>query len=219
MSEGKVFSFQKLANKKFKSFDWKGMLLDTLGNCETNFSMLIWGQSNQGKSTFVLKLMKELIPHGKIYFNSIEQGEGLSLQQASERIGLMAVKATEISIGNKHSYGQMVKALEKNRATIVIIDSIDYMGLTADQYRELRGKFPNKAFIMISWEGYGRKPQTQAGKDIKYMADIKCRVDSGVAFPESRFGETKPFVILPEKAKQHPKYAELVDFEIAISND
>ena len=41
MSEGKVFSFQKLATKKFKSFDWEGTLLDTLGNCETNFSMFL----------------------------------------------------------------------------------------------------------------------------------------------------------------------------------
>lgn len=213
-----TFSFQRLAKRQFKSYDWDGFLLETLGNCERNFSMLIWGQSAQGKSTFVMMLMKELMQYGKIYFNSIEQGEGLSLQQASERLGLTEVKATEISIGNKHSYSQMVKTLEKNRANFVIIDSIDYMGLTADQYRELRSQFPNKAFIMISWEGYGKKPQTQAGKDIRYMSDIKCRVDSGVAITESRFGETKPFVILPEKAKEHPKFKELVEFEIPIQD-
>lgn len=142
-----------------------------------------------------MKMIKEFSQIGKCYFNSLEMGEGKSVQNLVDRFELSAIEGDRITIADRHSIEQMVEALKTNRAVFVFIDSIDYMSLSKAEFIDLQALFPNKTFIMIAW-GEGKHPVAKASKAIEFMVDVKCHVKDGVAFTRSRFGATDPYVIM-----------------------
>lgn len=198
---GKTISVKTLLEKKYPSYEFNDEWRDALGNVETNFKMLIWGASGSGKTTFTTKLCKYLSQFGKVYYNSIEQGEGKSFQDLAVQLNLHECEAGSFMIGDRDNYEDMYEKLKRNRAKFVVIDSAQYLNLTVAQYKLLIKSFPKKAFIIISWEGTAQEPKGEPAKAIKYMVDIKCYVQKGVANCQSRFGATKPYQIFG-KSKQ-----------------
>lgn len=64
---------------------------------------------------------------------------------------------------------------------------------------------------MLSWAA-GRKPLTQAAKDIEYMVGVKLFVKQYIVYPRSRFGGNQPFVIWEERARlQNPEFFAKLD--------
>jgi GTPase SAR1 family protein len=196
-----------LINRNFETYEFEGEWMDSFGEVEKNFRMLIYGDSGNGKTEFVVKFAKYLSGFGKVYLNSFEQGLSKSLQAAFLRNNMMDVKG-KLILGDKDSYEELRRRMgSRNSPKFCIIDSLDYMKLSADQYIQLVEEYPHKSFIIICWSA-GRHPKTQAGKDIEYMADIKVRVHEYKAFPRSRFGGNKPFVIWPEYWEKKRKQAQ-----------
>jgi hypothetical protein len=102
----------------------------------------------------------------------------------------------------------VLECLKKPRSPeVVVLDSLDYLKFSADDYRLLDSLFPKKCFIIVAWSE-GKKPKSQVGRDIEYMVDVKIRVKNYVAEPRSRYGGNIPYIIWPERAKLH--YPELV---------
>ena len=92
----------------------------------------------------------------------------------------------------------------------MIIDSIQYLGLTYRNYLFLKAQFPNKLFVLIS-HAAGNQPAGRAAASILYDADIKIWVEGGKALTRGRFfGPAREAVIWPEKAFEYwgPKKEE-----------
>jgi hypothetical protein len=88
------------------------------------------------------------------------------------------------------------------------------MGLTAEQFKELKALFPKKCFVIICHED-GAKPKGNHGKSIEYMTDIKIRVRGFVAMPRSRFGGNEDYVIWEKGAADYrEKLRELKQLKI-----
>lgn len=186
-----------LINRSFVTYPFEGEWLESFGEVERNFRMLVYGDSGNGKTEFVVQLAKYLAGFGKVYYNSFEQGVSKSLQDAFIRNNMMEVSG-KLVIGDKDNFDDLVKKMgSRNSPKFCIIDSLDYMELSADQYKLLVEKFPHKSFVIICWSA-GKKPKLQAAKDIEYMVDVKVRVHEYKAFPRSRFGGNIPFVIWKE---------------------
>lgn len=186
-----------LLNKTFTCYEFEGAWEQAFGQPEQNFRALIYGDSGNGKTEFVVKFAKYLASFGKVYLNSFEQGMSKSLQEAFLRNDMQEVQGRLI-IGDKDSFADLHKRMgSRNSPKFCIIDSLDYMELSTDQYKQLIADYPHKSFIIICWSA-GRKPKLQSAKDIEYMADIKVRVHEFKAFPRSRFGGNQPYVIWPE---------------------
>ena len=102
----------------------------------------------------------------------------------------------------------VLEYLKKPRsADVVVLDSLDYLKFKADDYRLLDSLFPNKSFVIICWSE-GKKPKSNTGKEVEYMADLKVHVKNYVAHPRGRYGGNIPYIIWPERAAQF--YPELV---------
>lgn len=191
---GSSISIHNIMTKKYPTYDFTPELVAILGEAEKNFKMIVWGQSGNGKSTFVALLCKMLTKYGKVYYNSIEQGEGKSIQDMARHCKLDECEKGSFVIGDRDTFDEMVKKLETNRCKFLVIDSLQYIKLSMDQYQYLIENFKRKSIIIISWE-QGSEPQGSAARAIRYMVDIKTRVHKGVAYIDSRFGATEPYRI------------------------
>ena len=56
----RAYSVTEAMSMKKKTFDFEGDFYDAFGNPETTGVWFIWGNSGNGKSSFVMQLAKEL---------------------------------------------------------------------------------------------------------------------------------------------------------------
>lgn len=195
--------------KSFHTFPFEGEWLDSFGEPEKNFKMILYGESGHGKTEFNVKFAKYLTAFGKVSYISYEQGISKSLQDAIIRNNLNDV-AGKVMFTSGGLFTEVLDYIKKSRARIVIIDSLDFMKLTVEQYKTLIKTFPKKAFIIIAWAKNGT-PKSQHAKDIEFMVDIKSFVENFViTLPRSRFGGNKPFIIW-DNGKKQPKQPSLFD--------
>lgn len=179
---------------RFTTLPFTGVFLESFGLPEDNFSMIIYGESGNGKTEGEIQLCKYMSQFGHVYFNSKEQGFSLSLQQAWIRNKMDEV-ADKVKLVHKESYENMVRRLKrKQSAKIVFIDSIQHSKITYDMWISLRAMFPKKIFILIS-HSEGRRPQGAAAKAIEYDVDLKVFVKDFVMYNSGRFGGGKPYII------------------------
>jgi hypothetical protein len=201
---GKLISAHTVLENKYKTLPIDDEWVDIIGLPETNFRMIIYGESGGGKTTFAMKLAKMLSRLGKVYYDSSEQGEGKSIQDAFRRADIGSCEKGSFMLADRHTFQEMMETLGKKRsAPFVFIDSLQYMNLTKAQYQTLIETFPKKAFIIISWSE-GKRPQGDHAKAIEYMVDIKVRVNDGEVIALSRFGATEPYRLFPSKKDRKP---------------
>lgn len=196
----KSIGIHSLLDSNFKEYDVNEKWKQIIGTPEQNFRMLIWGASGSGKTTFALQMLKYLTEFGKVYYNSVEQGKGKSLQQAAMHCKMDEIEAGKFMIGDRDPLEDMIEKIKKTHPKFICIDSLQYINLTKEQYKRLIKLFPTKSFVIISWEDKGEQPKGQYAQDIRYMVDIKCYVRNKVAKCDSRFGPTVPYQIMPKKA-------------------
>lgn len=200
-SMGRTYGVNTILKKQYQTIPITEEWEEAIGLPEINFRMLVWGPSGSGKTTFVLKLCKELSRHGKVYYNSTEQGEGKTIQDAFKYCKMEEVEPGKFMLGDRDTFDEMLEKLKRNRSKFIVIDSLQYMNLTTEQYKRLIRRYPRKAFIIISWEGSGGNPKGEYAKAIRYMVDIKTYVKNGRAISQSRFGVTRPYQAIAQKAK------------------
>lgn len=196
----KAIGVKQFLEKSYDVYVIEGEWLDSFGSLEKNFKMSVTGDSGHGKTDLVVKFVKELCLKNNVkadYF-SYEQGHGKSLQDAIIRNNMEDVKGKVMFITGGLFEELVARLKRRASARIVVIDSQDYAELSTKQYKELIKLFPRKSFIIISW-AKNDKPKNQAAKDIEYMSCIKTLVKNFKAYPSSRFGGNKPYVIWDKK--------------------
>ncbi len=194
----RAIGITEFLGKTFEAYEFKNQWLESFGMPEKNFDMSITGESGGGKTEFSVQFTKMMAEFTKVDYFSFEQGISKSLQDAIKRNDMASLKGKVMFIGQVTFEDLILRLKRKGSAKIVIIDSQDYSDLTTAQYKILKKTFPKKSFVIISWSK-GDKPKNQAAKDIEYMSCIKVLVKNFKAFPRSRFGGNKPFIIWDKK--------------------
>ena len=69
----RAYTYEDLARKKYKTLPLKGGWKEHLGEIERAGSILIYGDSGHGKTTYALQLMRELCQGEKVLYNSMEE--------------------------------------------------------------------------------------------------------------------------------------------------
>lgn len=199
----RAISVENLLKMKFKVMDFTGVWLSAFGKPERTGSWLIWGHSGNGKTSFALQLAKYLTRFGKVAYDSLEEGARLSMQRALLDINMKEVK-DKIILLDREPVNELVERLKRRKSPdIVIIDSLQYTGMSLPEYKKLKSMFADKLFIFIS-HAEGMSPSGRTAKSILYDADVKIRIEGYRAILVSRAGNTKNyFTIWNDGATQY----------------
>ncbi|WP_317899459.1 hypothetical protein [Aurantibacillus circumpalustris] len=198
----RALSVSELYAKKRKLLAFEGEWEKHLGQPEPFKTWLIWGDSSNGKTTYVLKLAKYLSQFGKVLYNSMEEGDSESMKKAFKRVGMEDVRRRVMLLDNE-PMNELEERLKKKKAPkIVIIDTVQYSEMTFSQYKHLKETLPNVLWIYVSHED-GKLPDGKVAKRIRRDAMIKIRVVGFKAFPTSRYGGTEPYIVWQEGADKY----------------
>lgn len=199
---GRAISINELLTQKRRIMLFDGAFRDLVGEPEIGGTWIIWGASTSGKTHFALQLSKYLAHFGRVAYNSREEGNSLSLAQAFEQAGMAEIKSSKIILLNE-SLPELTDRLSKHKSPqIIVIDSLQYLGINYTEYKALREQFPGKLFIFIS-HAKGREPSGSVAQKIRYDAMVKIRIEGFKAFPSSRYGGNIPYTIWPEGAAKY----------------
>lgn len=187
---------------KFKTVPFTNEWREGFGEPELRGAWMVYGASFQGKTRFTLKLIKYLSGFERCLYNSLEEGAKLSFQRAAQESGLGTCGNRVIILTgeNKHELRERLHA--KRSPKIVVIDSLQYFDITAQEVHELLTEFDDKLFIFIS-HADGKKPKGAVAEAVHYHSDVKIRVEGYRAFINSRYGGGEPYTIWYEGARQY----------------
>lgn len=195
----RAISVSHFLSKKKKVLELDGQFEKSFGRPEVGVPWTVMAQVGSGKTTFTSMLVKYLSKFGKVYYDSIEEGDGESLKLAWDKVGMIEA-ATRVILLNREGIEELILRLKKQRKPkFVVLDSIQHSDLTKQGYLDLRNTFPTITFIFISHMD-GRKPEGNLAKFIYQDSGVKILLKGFVAFPKSRFGGNAPFIVWPEGA-------------------
>lgn len=190
-----------LYRKKFNVLNFTGEWSAHIGKPEVKGSWIIFGNSTNGKTRYTIKMAKYLGNFGRVYMNSLEEGESHSIRTAWEAEDIDSQKDNVYLLDNEPLETVIRRLKMRNAPDMVFFDSVQFMrGFTIEQYAELLDQFNNKLFIFTS-HAQGKDPKGSVADAIYYRSFVKVRVDNYRAFPQSRYGGNLPFDIWPEKAQ------------------
>lgn len=181
----RALSVSDLLNKKYKVLDFEGAWYEAFGTPESRGVWFICGGSGGGKTNFIIQLCKELARFGKIGFNSLEEGDSLTLQNSFRENGLEDIARRMIIFCEGPD--QLSDRLKKQKSPdFVIIDSFQYFGLNYAQYKAFKERHRDKLLIFTS-HADGKQPSGRAAKSVMFDATLKIWVEGYKAFSRGRY--------------------------------
>lgn len=201
MAKQRNYSVKDISQWNFKRMEMPSEWVDHLGSITENFRMIITGKSGHGKTEYAMQLSKMLATHyGKVSFNSTEQGRSASLKESFIRNKMDQCPPGKWMLcdSSQRVFAEWFKRLcRPNSGRVIILDSLDYMHLTVDQFKQLHERFKHKSIIIIAWSD----PMDTNAKKIKYLCDIKVEVTNYGANIRSRFGGNKKWYVWKDRRK------------------
>lgn len=187
---------------KIPEFAFTGAWEASLGRPAKSGTWLVWGHSGNGKTSFVMQLAKYLCKFERVIYDSLEESTGLSVQKSLRRHGMADVSRRFIILDREPIDVLCERLRRKKSPGVVIVDSLQYSGLSYASYKKLKEEFSkSKLFVFIS-HAEGTRPEGRVGKKVEYDADVKIFVEGFKASCKSRFMDRPgvPFVIWDEGA-------------------
>jgi hypothetical protein len=140
ISPNTVMSSMDFANVRFKTLGFTGKWLELIGDPSSNFTAMVFGKPKMGKSYLCVDFAGYLAPnHGKVLYVANEEGLDYTLQE----------KLNDKNV--KHPNLFVTGSLPANLANydFVFLDSVNRLGLTPEDLRSLKARYPDKSFIYI----------------------------------------------------------------------
>lgn len=183
---------------------FEGKWRDAIGLPELKGAWIVSGDSGEGKTSFAMQLGKYFASLGlRTAYDSIEEGMSGSIQEAYIRAGMGEVSGKFLLL-DKEPVPELRGRLRKRRAPeVIFIDSVQYTGLTAREYKALVDEFENKLFVFIS-HADGNQPKGALAQAIYYDAFVCIKVKGFKAFTtKSRYGGNGEIIISEQKAREY----------------
>lgn len=200
---GRALTVNEVISRKRHTFPFTGAWADAFGQPECTGIWFIWGNSGNGKSSFLMQLCKELCKYDRVLYDSMEEGTSLTMHQSLQRHG-MNEAGRRFRLLDDEDVDELSERLSKRKSwNIVVIDSFQYTGLTYEGYKALKRRCKDKLLIFIS-HAQGRSPRGSAATSVMYDATLKIWVEGFKAFSKGRFiGPTGEYTIWDEGAEKY----------------
>lgn len=197
----KAISIHQLYNTKRRLLNFSDKWLASFGKPEVKGSWVIRGESSNGKTSLALQLAKYLTRFEKVLYNSLEEGDSQSFADACRRVKMEETLRGRFLLINEN-LEELTKRLSREKSpNVIFIDSLQYFGISYDEYKGLKRKFPNKLFI-FTCQTEGKKIKGAVADSINFDAFVKVRVHGFKAFVESRYGSQEDFIINEKRAAE-----------------
>ena len=195
-------SVTDMLRMKKETYPFEGEWAETFGEPERCGVWFIWGRSGSGKTSFTMKLCKELARFGKVVYNSLEEGFSLTMKNALVKAGMQDVARRFVLISE--SMEELDARLKKRKSPgIVVIDSFQYTQMSFKDYQEFKNRHRDKLIIFIS-QADGNKPSGRTAVSVMYDAALKIWVEGYRAISKGRyFGSKGYYTIWEERAKAY----------------
>ena len=194
---------REMLGMKFDTLDFDGEWREAFGTPERRGVWFIWGNTGNGKTSFVMQLCKELARFGRVAYDSLEEGACLTMQNTLRRFGMMEVNKRFLLIDNEDMEQLSLRMKRQKSPDFVVIDSFQYTQMTYRQYIEFKERHRNKLLIFIS-HASGRMPTGRSAKSAAFDASLKIYVEGYRAFSKGRFiGSRGYYNIWPEEAAKY----------------
>lgn len=202
MAIKRALTVQNVLDKIYKLFEFTGKWLEAFSKPERVGVWFIWGNSGNGKTTFILQLIKCLTGFEKVLFNSREEGTTHTLQKSFVNLGMSNVN-NKLFVVDENIEDLTIRLQMKKSPRIVIIDSFQAMQINYDQYLDFKRLFPNKLIIFIS-QCSGKLPIGRPAEKVMFDATLKIWVEGYKAISKGRYiGETGEYVIWEKGAREY----------------
>lgn len=179
-------------------------LADLLGAPLRSGVWFCWGNSGNGKTEFLMRLLRLFSATETTLYLSLEEGVGnMHLKEALRRNGLASSKKLLVAFD---TIEELTARLRRNRSPrIVLIDTVQYWGVSYDQYRALVDEFQKCLFVFMSHvDAGGRVPDGSTAQRIKRDSDMRLWVEGFKAFNRGRtWGRTNEYVIWSQGAEAY----------------
>ncbi len=196
----RAYSPSQILKMKKKVFAFEGEWLDAFGTPEQEGIWFIWGNSGNGKTSFVMQLCRELAKFGKVAYNSMEEGTSDTVKQNIIRFDMDDLDGRMLIIDCEPT-DKLTERLAKRRSPdFVIIDSFQHAQLSYKEYLEFKAANKGKLIIFVS-HASGRLPAGRPAVSAMYDATLKIYVEGYRAHSKGRYiGDVGYFDIWKEKA-------------------
>lgn len=202
MDMKRALTARDIINMQHDTFAMSGEWSDFMGQPEKVGVWFIWGNSGNGKSSFLMQLCRELCRYEDVLYNSLEEGTSLTMQRSLQRHGMQHTDK------RFHVVCEPLDVLtarlnKRGSPRVVVIDSFQYTQLTYKEYLAFRQRHKNRLIIFIS-HAEGKQPMGQAARSVMYDATMKIWVEGYKALSKGRFiGKKGEYVVWEEGAKRY----------------
>jgi molybdopterin-guanine dinucleotide biosynthesis protein len=199
----RAFSPSEVMAMKKRTLDFTDAWRDAFGTPEAIGVWFVWGNSGNGKTSFVMQLCRELTKFGKVLYNSLEEGTSLSIQNTLRRFRMTECR-NRFQLLDCEPLDELGKRLAKRKSPdFIVIDSFQYTQMTYKQYLTFKEANRHKLIIFVS-HAAGSMPSTRASKSVMYDASLKIWVEGYRALSKGRFiGETGVYTVWDEGARRY----------------
>ena len=182
----RALSASEVLNMKKQILPFKDEWYDAFGEPEATGIWFVWGNSGNGKTSFVMQLCKQLCQYGKTIYNSLEEGVSLSMKNALQRYQMNTTKS-KFQILDCENWNDFKERLRTNkRLKFAVIDSFQYIQITYPEYIKFKEENRNRLIIFVS-HADGRSPSGRTAKSVMYDATLKIWVEGHRAQSKGRF--------------------------------
>lgn len=200
---GRAKSVSEILSTKIPAFDFEDKWYDAFGCPERRGVWIIWGNSANGKTSFVMQLCKYLCRFGRVAYDSLEEGASLTMQNTLIEFGMEEVNRRFLLLDNEPMDELSIRLKKQKSPDIIVVDSFQYAQMTYKQYIDFKEKHPTKLLIFVS-HADGKQPADRAARKVMYNASLKIYVEGFRAFNKGRTkGPTMQFDIWPEQAQRY----------------
>ena len=205
MAIKRALTVQNILDKKYNLFDFEDEWYDFIDKPEKLGIWFIWGNSGNGKTSFILQLIKALAPFEQMLMNSREEGTRHTLQKSLNAFHMIEVKNRVLFV-NENMTDLTLRLKQKKSPKVVIIDSFQYTQMSYRDYLNFKEQFPNKLIIFIS-HADGKNPSGRSAKSVMYDASLKIWVEGYQAISKGRYigttGLKGRYIIWDQKAEEY----------------
>lgn len=200
---GRALTVTDILKVKHEGLKFSGAWADAFGEPERRGVWFIWGQSGSGKTSFTMQLCKELARFGKVAYDSLEEGDSLSMRNAIMRAGMADVKNNFLLLNCENMKDLTERLTKRKSPDFIVIDSFQYTQMSYKDYIKFKEANAQKLIIFIS-HADGHNPAGGSARSVMYDATMKIWVEGYKAFSKGRFfGPTAEYTIWEERAKQY----------------